>query len=115
MAETAVAPLFAPPRVVAQERADGALILRSAEPLGAYAPSMAHLFRAGAEAHPERVFATQPAGDGRRSLRWGEARDRADAIAQALLDHGLGAERPLMILSGNSLEHLVLTLAAYTA
>jgi len=115
MAETAVAHLFAPPRVVAQERADGALILRSAEPLGAYAPSMAHLFRAGAEAHPERVLATQPAGDGRRSLRWGEARDRADAIAQALLDHGLGAERPLMILSGNSLEHLVLTLAAYTA
>src|SRR3954451_23188909 len=115
MGAAAAADLFAPARVGAEERADGALILRSAEPLGAYAPSMAHLFRAGAEAHPERVLATQPAGDGRRSLRWGEARDRADAIAQALLDHGLGAERPLMILSGNSLEHLVLTLAAYTA
>src|SRR3954469_14855928 len=115
MAETAVAHLFAPPRVVAEERADGALLLRSAEPLGAYAPSMAHVFRAGAEAHPERVLATGPDGGARRPLRWGEARERADAVAQALLDHGLGPERPLMVLSGNSLAHLVLTLAAYTA
>src|SRR3954454_8936566 len=115
MAETAVAHLFAPPRVVAQERADGALILRSAEPLGAYAPSMAHLFRAGAAAHPERVLATEPDGGGRRELRGGKARERADAVAQALLDRGLGPARPLMVLSGNSLAHLVLTLAAYTA
>src|SRR4051812_22196422 len=115
MGAAAPADLFAPPRVVAEERADGALLLRSAEPLSAYAPSMAHLFRAGAEAHPERVLATEPDGGGRRALRWGEARERADAVAQALLDHGLGPERPLMVLSGNSLAHLVLTLAAYTA
>src|SRR3954467_13946007 len=113
-ADTA-ADLFAPPRVVADERADGALLLRSADPLGPYAPSMAHLFRAGAEAHPERVLATEPDVSRRRALRWGEARERADAIAQGLLEHGLGPERPLMVLSGNSLEHLLLTLAAYTA
>jgi feruloyl-CoA synthase len=110
MSGTAVE-LFAPPRVVAEERDDGTLLLRSAEPLGEHAPSMAHSFRAAAAAHPERLLATR-AG---RSLRWGEARDRADAIAQALLDRGLGRERPLMVLSGNSLEHLLLTLAAYTA
>src|SRR5690348_7325973 len=110
-----VVDLFAPPRVVAEERADGALLLRSAEPLGAYAPSMAHLYRAGAEAQPDRILATEPTADGRRTLRWGEARERADAIAQAMLDRGLGPERPLMVLSGNALEHLVLTLAAYTA
>src|SRR4051812_40276836 len=115
MGAAAAADLFAAPRVVAEERADGALLLRSAEPLGAYAPSMAHVFRAGAEAHPERVLATEPDGGGRRALRWGEARERADAVAQALLDHGLGPERPLVVLSGNSLAHLVLTLAAYTA
>src|SRR3954452_9135177 len=115
MAETAVAHLFAPPRVVAQERADGALILRSAEPLGAYAPSMAHLFRAGAEAHPERVLATEPDGGRRRGPGWGKGRGRAAAVAPALLDHGLAPERPLMVLSGNSLAPLVLTLAAYTA
>src|SRR4051794_25533893 len=72
---------------------------------------MAHAFRAGADAHPERMLATR-AGV---ALRWGEARERADAVAQALLDHGLGPDRPLMVLSGNSLEHLLLTLGAYTA
>jgi feruloyl-CoA synthase len=110
MTDTA-AELFAPPRVLAEERDDGAILLRSAETLGDYAPSMAHSFRAGAAAHPDRVLAAR-AG---RALRWGEARERADAIAQSLLDHGLGRERPLMVLSGNSLEHLLLTLGAYTA
>jgi feruloyl-CoA synthase len=110
MSGTAVE-LFAPARVVAEERDDGALLLRSADPLGDFAPSMAHSFRAGAAAHPERVLA----GRGATVLRWGEARERADAIAQALLDHGLGPRRPLMVLSGNSIEHLLLTLAAYTA
>jgi feruloyl-CoA synthase len=110
MTDTAVE-LFAPPRVLADERGDGAILLRSAEALGDYAPSMAHSFRAGAAAHPDRVLASR-AG---RTLRWGEARERADAIARALLDRGLGRERPLMVLSGNSLEHLLLTLGAYTA
>jgi feruloyl-CoA synthase len=108
--------LFARPRVVSEERADGAILLRSAEALGDHAPSMAHAFRAGADAHPDRVLAAaRRAGDEWETLRWAEARDRADAIAQGLLDHGLGPERPLMVLSGNSLEHLLLTLAAYTA
>ncbi len=33
-------------------------------------------------------------------------------LAQALLDAGLSAERPLMIISGNEIEHLLLGLAA---
>jgi hypothetical protein len=38
--------LFAPPRVVAEAAADGVLTLRSAEPLGAYPPSVVHSVRA---------------------------------------------------------------------
>ena len=101
--------VFATPHVRAEDR-DGSLYLRSSE-LGAYAPSMAHLFREGAAAHPQRVLATH----GQATLTWGEARGQADAIAQALLDHGLGIDRPLMVLSGNSPEHLVLMLGAFTA
>src|SRR5919198_1923651 len=111
---TSAVDVFAPPRIEAERRADGAILLRSAEPLGEFAPSMAHLFRAGSEAHPERVLAAQrpPGGAAWETLTWGEARRRADAIAQALLEHGLGPERPLLILSGNSLEHLLMLLAA---
>ena len=39
----------------------------------------------------------------------------ADAIGQALLDRGLGPDRPLLVLSGNSVDHLLVTLGAMTA
>jgi feruloyl-CoA synthase len=109
--------LFSPPRVIAEEREDGATLLRSADPLGPFAPSMAHLFRAGADRHPQRALAAERDGeaDGWRSITWAEARASADALAQALLDRGLGPDRPLMVLSGNSLPHLELLLGAYTA
>jgi feruloyl-CoA synthase len=105
--------LFAPVRTAMERRPDGSLLIRSLDPLGDYAPSLAHLFRAGAERHPDRVIAVQRS-DG-RTLGWGEARTRADALAQGLLDRGLGPERPLMVLSGNSIDHLLLTLGAHTA
>jgi feruloyl-CoA synthase len=107
-------PVFAPPNIGAEARDDGTVVLQG-DDLAPYAPSMAHLFRAGAAAHPHRVLATEPTAGGRASLTWGEARDQADAVAQALLDRGLGLDRPLMVLSGNSLEHLVLMLGAFTA
>src|ERR671931_418132 len=83
---TSAVDVFAPPRIEAERRADGAILLRSAEPLGEFAPSIAHLFRAGSEAHPDRVLAAQrpPGGAAWETLTWGEARRRADAIAQAL-------------------------------
>jgi feruloyl-CoA synthase len=111
----AVLDLFAPPRIAAERRADGTILVRSTEDLGPYAPSMAHLFRAHADEHPGRTLAAERADGGWRALSWGEAREQADAVAQALLDHGLGPRRPLLVLSGNSLAHLVLLLGAYTA
>ena len=38
-----------------------------------------------------------------------------DALAAALLARGLSAERPVMILSGNAIDHALLMLAGYTA
>jgi len=115
---TAAADVFAPPRIAVERGAGGALLLRSTAPLGEFAPSMAHLFRAGTETHPERTLvARRPVGadTGWETVTWGVARARADGIAQALLEHGLGPERPLMILSGNSIEHLLMLLGAHTA
>jgi feruloyl-CoA synthase len=107
--------LFSPPRIAAERRPDGSTLLASAEPLGAYAPSMAQVFRHHATEHPERLLAAERDGDGWRELTWGEARASADAIAQAFLDRRLGPDRPLMVLSGNSLAHLQMLLGAYTA
>ncbi len=38
-----------------------------------------------------------------------------DALTQALLDLGVGPGRPVAILSGNSIEHALMTLAAMQA
>lgn len=50
---------------------------------------------------------------GDSDLTWGETRVLVDRLAQGLLDRGL-ADRPVMVLSGNSRLHLVVTLAALT-
>ena len=86
------APLFATPRIVTQERPDGTLILSSADPLGAYPPSLVHVFRARARG-PSRPHPRRRAPSRRRAwttLTWGEARARGRRLAQALLDRGLG-------------------------
>ncbi|TDD81544.1 feruloyl-CoA synthase [Actinomadura darangshiensis] len=105
--------LFASPRTLAERRADGSIVLASALPLGPYAASMAGLFRGAAGAHPDRVLVADRDGEDWRRVTYGEARRLVDGLAQALLDHGASG-RPVMILSGNSVEHLLLTLACYT-
>ena len=54
-------------------------------------------------------------GDGWRKLTYEQARQPVDALAAALLARGLSAERPVMILSANAIDHALLMLAGYTA
>jgi feruloyl-CoA synthase len=104
---------FASPRIDWLARAEGRVLLRSTDPLAPHAVSPVHEFRRGSEAHPERLLVAEREGDGWARLTWGQAREQADRLAQWLLDGGL-AQRPVMVLSGNSRLHLVVTLAALT-
>ena len=104
---------FAPPRIESEQRPDGGLLIRSAEPLAEHPVSIVHSFRAGSEAHPGRLLVAERSGEEWARLTWGEARARVDALAQGLLDREL-ADRPVMVLSGNSRLHLVVALAAMT-
>jgi len=105
--------LFASPSTSLRSGGDGSMVLWSETALAPHPTSVAGMFRAAAAADPERVLAAQRAGDGWRTVSYAQARAAADAIGQSLLDRKLG-ERPLMILSGNSIEHLLLTLGAHT-
>ncbi len=107
--------LFAEPVTRASRLPDGSAVLRSAIPLGPYPPSMAAMFRAAAAAHPDRMLVAQRAAAGWRKLTYAEARRQVDGLAQGLIDRCGPAAGPVMILSGNSIEHLLLTLACYTA
>jgi len=106
--------IFADPVTAAERLGDGSVILRSGIPLAPYADSMAGLFRAAATAHPGRVLVAQRNGGGWRKVTYAAARRQVDGLAQGLLDRCGPAARPVMILSGNSVEHLLLTLACYT-
>jgi len=90
----------------------GALLLSSTEPLADYPVTVMHSVRAWAAADPAHpMVAERDAGGGWRICTYGEAVAAADAIGQALLDRGLGPERPLLVLSGNGVDHLLITLA----
>ena len=109
--------LFATPHVGHERRADGSLLLRSPDPLHDHPTTVLHSFRRWAQADPDRVLAAErPGGDGEwRALTYGEAEGAALSVGQGLLDLGLGPDRPLLVLSGNSVDHLVVTLGAMVA
>jgi feruloyl-CoA synthase len=107
---------YAPVDVVRARRGDGATLLRARADLGVHDPSLARMFRRTAEARPDRLFLAERDATGAwRGLRYGQARRQVDAVAQALLDRGLSAEQPVVILSGNAIEHAVMMLAGFTA
>lgn len=97
-------------------RPDGCQIVRHLTPLGAYPQSIPHILAERALEHPERVFlAERDELRAWRNLTFAEAKAGSDSVAQALLDRGLGEDKPVMILSGNSIEFAVLVLGAMTA
>ena len=112
--------LFAAPRIVVSPGEpgdpDGTLVLRSADPLRKHPATVLHVLRAWADVDPGYPLVAERAPDGGwRSCSYGEAAAAAEAIGQALLDRGLGPGRPLLVLSGNSVSHLLVTLGAMTA
>lgn len=105
--------LFAPAEVIVEKRPDGSQILRSPIPLGAYEDKLgASLKRWAAEA-PERVFLAERGADGGWvKLTYAATLARVRAVATWLLGQDLSPDRPVVILSDNSLEHAILMLAA---
>jgi feruloyl-CoA synthase len=113
---TIVQPALAPPRIVSGEAPDGSRILRSEMPLEPYEASLGVLLRRWGTEAPDRVFLAERNGDSDWiNLTWGEANRKASGVAQALLDRGLGPRRPLLLLSGNAIDHALLTLGGFLA
>ena len=102
-------------RPVIERDGSGATIVRAARPLGAYPRSITDRLEHWAAAAPDRTLLAWRDGDGFARLTYAEALARVKRVAQALVDRGLSAERPLAILSGNDVHHFVLSLAAQYA
>jgi feruloyl-CoA synthase len=101
--------------VVARE-SSGIIRLRSQPELQDYPARLTDRLLFWAAEAPERTFIARRGPDGEwRRITYAQALDQARRIGQALLDRGLSAERPIVILSDNDLEHAMLALAAQFA
>jgi feruloyl-CoA synthase len=102
--------------VVAEHRDGGVVHLRCRTPLGAYPRAITERLHHWAAAAPDRIlFAQRDAAGAWRTITYGQALERARRIAAGLLARKLSAERPIVILSGNDLEHAALALGALYA
>ena len=94
--------------VAVERRAGGILHLRSPHSLGPYPRKLSERLEHWAAVAPERVFLAQRG----RALTYAQALERTRRVGQYLLDKQLSPERPLVVLSGNDLEHALLHLGA---
>ncbi len=103
---------FAPPKVELEKRPDGSILLRSPQKLGSYARCVTEWLVQWSDKAPERVFLAERGNDSWRKLTYRETYGAVRRIGQALLDRNLNAERPVAILSDNSIDHALLSLGA---
>ncbi|KJS35924.1 MAG: feruloyl-CoA synthase [Rhodospirillaceae bacterium BRH_c57] len=101
-----------PRDVVTEHRADGAILIRSVDTLNAYPRVITERLAEGARQVPDRVFLGQRTADGTwRTVTYAQALAQVESLGQALLDRGLSADRPVLILSENDIDHALLSLA----
>ncbi|MEO8242690.1 MAG: feruloyl-CoA synthase [bacterium] len=101
------------PRLVDERRADGSWLLWQEEPLGPYPRCLSDRILHWAAQVPERTWmAERDATGGWRRVSYGQLGGLLGRVGSFLIGLGLSVERPLMILSGNSIEHAVLALGA---
>jgi feruloyl-CoA synthase len=103
---------FAPPSVETERRADGSILLRSGVALRPHAPTVGHWLARWAEERPDQTFLAERDGDTWRSISYAETWEAVRRVAQGLLARGQAADRPVAILSDNSVDHALLALGA---
>ncbi|MDP1655606.1 MAG: feruloyl-CoA synthase [Hylemonella sp.] len=126
MSETSPTPRYRPvnfgvTRVNVREGAPGVRYVQAELPLGAFARRLSDFLVHWAETEPDRTFMARRAqlGNGRtgdwQRISYAQALDSARRIGQALLDRKLTPERPVVILSENTLEHALMSLGCLYA
>ena len=107
---------FANPTVNVETQDDGTIYLRPTLPLASYPDRITDRLHHWATIAPDRIFmAERDANGGWRKLTYAQMLASSRRIASALLSRGLSADRPIMILSGNSLDHALVAFGALYA
>jgi len=106
------------PRDIAVERRpDGVIVMKSRFPLNDYLPHIPAALARWAVERPDHTWLAQRRGPNRdwHRVSYSEAKRTVDALTQAILDMNLPEGAPVAILSGNSIEHALITQAAMQA
>ena len=106
--------LFAMPEIAADRRPDGTIRLKSTAPLQPHARCVGDWLEHWAQQTPDRIFLGERSGADApwTTLTYRDALRQVRSVAAWILAQGLSAERPLVILSDNSIDHALLALAS---
>ncbi len=97
-----------------ETRDDGTVIMRQQGELPEHLPTLADYLDHWADATPDQTWIARRGADGDWiRITYAVARDAARRIGASLLSMGLGPDRPLLIMSGNGLEHALLGAACF--
>ena len=104
---------LASPEVSVEKRPDGSTLLRSPQKLRGYPRCVTEWLVRWSDAAPTRPFLCERTASGAwKSVTYRETFGAARRVGQYLLDKKLGQDKPVAILSDNSIDHALLALGA---
>src|SRR6266481_5244227 len=107
---------FGDPAVSIDRREDGTIYLRPKIALGEYPLRLTDRLHHWAKREPNRVFMAERDTSGLwRQISYAQLLAASRHIASGLLARGLSAEKPIVVLSGNSIDHALLAFGALYA
>ncbi|MEA2836595.1 MAG: feruloyl-CoA synthase [Bradyrhizobium sp.] len=106
---------FGDPAVTIDRHGDGTIYLRPKIALGDYPVRITDRLHHWAAAEPNRVFMAERDGDGWRKITYAQLLASARRIASSLLARDLSPDKPIVILSGNSIDHALIAFGALYA
>lgn len=108
---------FLPVDLDVERRPDGTVVLQSRRPLAPFEPCLPRVLASQAEKLGDKPYLVQRRGPDRTWTphSYAQTKRDADAIAQWLLDRGIARDRPVLILSGNSVAHALVKYGAMSA
>lgn len=105
-------PRYAPRRLEVERRGDGVLILANPTPFSHRFQTALDALDHWREAAADRVWLAERAGEGWRTLTYGQAWAAITRLAGGLAARGLTGQRPILILAHNGVDHALLMYAA---
>jgi feruloyl-CoA synthase len=107
---------FGNPAVTVDRRDDGTIYLKPRMALGEYPVRLTDRLHHWARLEPNRIFmAERDASGGWRQISYAQLLASTRSIASALLARGLSPDAPIVILSGNSIDHALMAFGALYA